>query len=31
MSEAALKANNGLTADRYQSDYMRRYNAMSGE
>ncbi len=31
MSEAALKANNGLTADRYQADYMRRYNAMSGE
>jgi len=31
MSEAALAANNGLTADRYQADYMRRYNAMSGE
>jgi hypothetical protein len=31
MSEAALTANNGLTADRYQADYMRRYNAMSGE
>jgi len=31
MSEAALKANNGLTADRYQADWMRRYNAMSGE
>ena len=31
MSEKALAANNGLTADRYQADYMRRYNAMSGE
>jgi len=31
MSEKALTANNGLTADRYQADYMRRYNAMSGE
>lgn len=31
MSEAALAANKGLTADRYQADWLRRYNAISGE
>jgi hypothetical protein len=31
MSEEALAVNNGLTADRYQADWLRKYNAMSGE
>jgi hypothetical protein len=31
MSEEALAVNKGLTAERYQADYMRRYNAISGE
>lgn len=31
MSEEALAANNGLTAERYQSDWLRRYNKISGE
>lgn len=31
MSEEAIAVNKGLTADRYQADYMRRYNAISGE
>ena len=31
MSEEALAVNKGLTADRYQADWLRRYNAMSGE
>lgn len=31
MSGEALAVNKGLTAERYQSDYMRRYNAMSGD
>jgi muramidase (phage lysozyme) len=31
MSEEALAVNKGLTAERYQSDWLRRYNAMSGE
>lgn len=31
MSEEAIAVNKGLTADRYQSDWMRRYNAISGE
>lgn len=31
MSEEAIAVNNGLTADKYQADWMRKYNAMSGE
>lgn len=31
MSEEALAVNNGLTADKYQADWLRKYNAMSGE
>lgn len=31
MSEKAIAVNNGLTADRYQADWMRKYNANSGE
>jgi len=31
MSEEALAVNKGLTAERYQADWLRRYNAMSGE
>jgi hypothetical protein len=31
MSEEAIAVNKGLTADRYQADWLRRYNAISGE
>ena len=31
MSEEALAVNKGLTAERYQADWLRRYNAISGE
>jgi muramidase (phage lysozyme) len=31
MSEEALAVNKGLTAERYQADWLRRYNAVSGE